>query len=71
MFSVVGIKPITFAFGLSWAIARIAASVAAAPDMSYFIFSIPSAGLIEIPPESKVIPFPTIATTSVSASSAV
>src|SRR4029077_14168084 len=38
---------------------RTARITAAAPAMSYFIFSMPSAGLIEIPPVSKVIPLPT------------
>ena len=35
---------------------------AAAPHMSNFISSIFSAGLMEIPPESKVMPLPTSAT---------
>ena len=38
------------------------ASTAAAPDMSVFIVSIPSAVLIDRPPESKVMPLPTRAT---------
>jgi hypothetical protein len=33
--------------------------IAAPPAMSYFIFSMPSAGLMEMPPVSKVMPFPT------------
>ena len=39
--------------------ARMAPSTAAPPAMSYFIFSMPSAGLIEMPPVSKVTPLPT------------
>ncbi len=31
----------------------------AAPPMSFFIFSMPSAGLMEIPPVSKLMPLPT------------
>ena len=44
--------------GFSCAIARIAPSTAAPPPMSYFIFSMPSAGLMEMPPVSKVTPLP-------------
>ena len=33
--------------------------MAAPPAMSYFIFSMPSAGLMEMPPVSKVTPLPT------------
>ena len=51
--------PITLTFGFSSAIARITPIMVAPPAMSYFIFSMPSAGLIEMPPVSKVIPFPT------------
>ena len=36
-----------------------APSTAAPPDMSCFISSMFAAGLIEIPPESNVIPLPT------------
>ena len=43
------------------ATARMAASVAAAPPMSAFIHSMPSAGLMESPPESNVTPFPVTA----------
>ena len=50
---------VTLMAGLSRAMAPIAAMTAAPPAMSPFICSIPSLGLIEIPPESKVIPFPT------------
>ena len=45
----------------SFAIAIIAAMTAAAPAMSDFIVSIMFDGLIERPPESNVIPLPTIA----------
>jgi hypothetical protein len=58
-FSVHGMIAITFASNSSSAIAPIADSTAAAPDMSYFISSMRSAGLIEMPPESNVTPFPT------------
>ncbi len=50
MFSTVGITPITRHGAPSSAIARIAAATAAPPDMSSFIRSMPSAGLIEMPP---------------------
>ena len=39
--------------------ARMAPIMVAPPAMSYFIFSMLSAGLIEIPPVSKVTPLPT------------
>ena len=39
--------------------ARMAPIMAAPPAMSYFIFSMPSAGLMEMPPVSKVTPLPT------------
>jgi hypothetical protein len=45
--------------GLSRAMACMAPIIAAAPAMSYFIFSMPSAGLMEMPPVSKVMPLPT------------
>ncbi len=38
-----------------------AARTAAAPAMSPFILYMPSAGLIEMPPLSKVMPLPTMA----------
>ena len=41
------------------AIVAAAASTAAAPDMSHFIVSMPSEGLSDSPPESKVTPLPT------------
>ncbi len=58
MFSAEGIAAITFSFGFSRAMARIAASMVAAPAMSDFIHSIPFASLIDSPPESNVIPLP-------------
>ena len=39
----------------------IVASTAAAPDMSVFIVSMPCAGLMDKPPESKITPLPTSA----------
>ena len=39
--------------------AKTGPSTAAAPLMSLFMASIPAAGLIEIPPESNVMPLPT------------
>ena len=45
--------------GVVGAVAGILSIMAAAPAMSYFIFSMPSAGLIEMPPVSKVMPLPT------------
>ena len=59
MFSAVGTTPTTRIGALSSAMARSAAITAAPPAMSYFIFSMPSAGLIEMPPVSNVTPLPT------------
>jgi len=59
MFSVAQTMPITLTFGLSMAMARMAPIMAAPPAISYFIFSIPSAGLMEMPPVSNVTPLPT------------
>src|SRR5579863_3090969 len=59
MFSTAGTSAVTGIDGFSCARARIAPSTAAPPHMSYFIFSMPSAGLIEMPPLSKVTPLPT------------
>ena len=53
MFSAAAITPTTRRGSLSRAAARRAPKTAAAPDMSCFMSPIPSAGLIEIPPESK------------------
>ena len=44
------------------AIVAAAASTAAPPAMSHFIVSMPSLGLSDRPPESKVTPLPTSAT---------
>src|SRR3989454_4001933 len=57
-FSVAGIRPTTFTFGLSTPRTSNAPSTAAAPDMSYFMSSMLCAGLIEMPPESNVTPLP-------------
>ena len=56
----------TLTLGLSSAMARMAPSMAAPPAMSYFIFSMPSAGLMEMPPVSKVTPLPTSPSTGFS-----
>ena len=62
MFSVAGIRPTTLIWGLSSDSALNTPSTLAAPPMSYFISSISAAGLIEIPPVSKVMPLPTSTT---------
>ena len=59
MFSVVGTTPITRIGASSSAAARSAPITAAPPAMSTFIRSMPSAGLIEMPPVSNVMPLPT------------
>jgi hypothetical protein len=59
MFSAAQTMAMTRTLGLSRAMARMAPSMAAPPAMSYFIFSILSAGLMEMPPVSKVMPLPT------------
>ena len=64
MFSVAGTRPTTLIFGFSLPSADIAAMTPAPPDMSYFISSMRSAGLIEMPPESNVMPLPTSASSS-------
>ena len=58
MFSVAAISPWTSAEGFSAGSARMMPSTAAAPAMSYFMRSIPSAGLRSSPPESNVMPLP-------------
>ena len=58
-FSVAGIRPTTLTFGLSRPSISKQPSTAAAPDMSNFISSMFWAGLMEMPPESKVTPLPT------------
>ena len=50
MFSAAHTMPMTRTLGLSRAMARMAPSMAAPPAMSYFINSILSAGLMEMPP---------------------
>src|SRR5213596_740079 len=58
IFSVDGTTQITLTLGLRAARARITPSIVAPPAMSYFIFSMPSAGLMEIPPVSNVTALP-------------
>ena len=65
MFSAAGTQPVTFTPSPSDAIARMAPITAAAPDMSAFISSMLAAGLMEMPPVSKVMPLPTRATCEV------
>ena len=62
MFSTSPQTPITLALALRVASVFIAPATAPAPPMSHFIDSMPSAGLIEMPPVSKVTPLPTRAT---------
>ena len=62
MFSVVGTIATTFTLGARAGSSDMVASTAAAPDMSVFIVSMPSAVLIDRPPESNVMPLPTRAT---------
>ena len=59
MFSTAGTTATRFRRIPRAAAARSVASIAAPPAMSYFIFSIPSHFLREMPPVSKVTPFPT------------
>jgi hypothetical protein len=59
MFSVAGTTAVMRAGRPSAAIAPIASMTAAPPDMSNFISCIFPAGLIEIPPVSKVTALPT------------
>ncbi len=59
IFSVAQTMPMTFTLGFNNAMARMAPIIVAPPAMSYFIFSMPSAGLIEMPPVSNVMPLPT------------
>ncbi len=59
MFSVKGTTAKTLTGRSSSAIACMAPSTAAPPDMSVFISSIALAGLIESPPESNTTPLPT------------
>ena len=66
MFSAVGMMPIT-RHGRVEPRERAASppATAAPPDMSSFMRSMPSAGLIEMPPESNVMPLPTSPSTGV------
>ena len=59
IFSVARMMAVIFNLGLSRAMARMAPIMVAPPAMSYFIFSMPSLGLMEMPPVSKVMPLPT------------
>ena len=58
-FSQAGASATTFNASARVAHASIAPITLAAPHMSNFISSIVAAGLIDIPPESNVMPFPT------------
>lgn len=62
MFSQVGTTAMTFSFRPISATARSVPSTEAAPHMSYFISSMPSPGLSEMPPVSNVMPLPTSTT---------
>ena len=59
MFSTSPMMPTTLALALRAASACIRPVTAAAPPMSPFMSSMPAAGLIEMPPVSKVTPLPT------------
>ena len=59
MFSVEGTTAVRVTGRPSRAIASVASSTAAPPDMSNFISCILAEGLIEIPPVSKVTALPT------------
>ena len=61
MFSTAGARARSGVPGARRATVSIAAMTVAAPVLSIFISSIRSAGLIEMPPESKQTPLPTIA----------
>ena len=61
MFITIGATAISGVSGARRATVRAAAMTAAAPDLSCFISSILSAGLMLIPPLSKHTPLPTIA----------
>ena len=62
MLSVIGVNDTTRVVAPRAGSAHMAAITAAAPAMSLFISIIESAGLIERPPESNVMPLPTSAT---------
>ena len=70
MFSADGIQPVTRIGRPSSAIALTAPRTAAAPAMSDFISSMLAAGLMEMPPVSKVMPLPTRARCAVAPSGA-
>ena len=61
MFSAIGTNVLTLTGSSSAAIARVACTTAAAPAMSDFMSVMLWAGLIDSPPESKVMPLPTSA----------
>ena len=62
MFSTRPMMPTTLAFALRAARVCMRPTTQAAPPMSPFMSSMPAAGLIEIPPESKQTPLPTTTT---------
>ena len=62
MLSVIGVNETTRTATSSAGRAHMVATTAAAPAMSHFISIIDSAGLIDSPPESNVMPLPTSAT---------
>ena len=70
MFSADGTQPVTRIGRASSAIALTAPMTAAAPAMSDFISSMLAAGLMEMPPVSKVMPLPTRARCRVAPSGA-
>ncbi len=59
MLSVIGMYARTRHFGARAGRTDMVPTTAAAPAMSFFMSIIPLAGLMERPPESKVIPLPT------------
>src|SRR5699024_1668300 len=61
-FSAIGTVAVTVTGSSRVAAAITVATTAAAPAMSLVIWSMPAAGLIEMPPESNVTPLPTRAT---------
>ena len=69
MLSVSGVNPTTRTGTSSPGSAHIAATTAAAPAMSHFMSIIESAGLIDRPPESNVMPLPTSAIVSTASAS--
>jgi hypothetical protein len=59
MFSTSPAMPTAFTLALREASSRISPMTTAEPAMSHFISPMPAAGLIEMPPVSKVTPLPT------------